>query len=79
MHHPRWQKFNIENPINMGSYDERCIFMDVQCNEHVYKISDTMISWRFFMQVRKSLQAIDLIRPNDHKLRKFLSQNFKLV
>ena len=40
MHHPQWKKLNIENPINMGSNDDRCIFIDVQCNVHVYQKSD---------------------------------------
>ena len=40
MHHPQRQKFNIENPISMGSDEERCIFIDVQCSVHVYQISD---------------------------------------
>ena len=30
----------MENAISMGSDDDRCIFIDVQCNEHVYQISD---------------------------------------
>ena len=31
---------NIENPISMGYDDDRCIFIDVQCNVHVYQKSD---------------------------------------
>ena len=45
MHQRAWYvhrciKFNIENPISMGSDDERCIFIDVQRKVHVYQISD---------------------------------------
>ena len=64
MHHPRRQKFNIENPISMGSDEERCIFIDVQCSVHVYQISDENISLRFFLQGEDIGSYQDVLKSN---------------